>query len=68
MSSALRCNCEIEFELYEPKYLNSNYLNPNLVTVSSFFVGMLELCGLVHPVKQNELCPALQFRDRTVIM
>jgi hypothetical protein len=66
MSSALDCNCEIEFKFYEPKYLNSNYLNSNLVTVSSFFVGMLKVCGLVHPVKHNELCPALHFRGVTL--
>jgi hypothetical protein len=65
MSFALRCNCGIGFELYEPKYLNSNYLKSNLVTVSTFSGIMLEGCGLLHPQEHDELCPALEFRGHT---
>jgi hypothetical protein len=65
MSFALRCSDRIAFKFDEPKYLNSNNLNPNFPTLSSFFLSMLERNGWVHQEKRNELCPALQFRDQT---
>ena len=65
MSFALRCSDGIAFEFDEPKYLNSNHLNPNFPTLSSFSVSMLEVCGLVHPKEHDELSSALQFRGHT---
>ena len=62
MSFSLLRSGEIEFKIFEFKYLNSNNLNQKFVTVSPFFVSMLEVCGLVYLNKHNELCPASQFR------
>jgi hypothetical protein len=65
MSFALRCILGFETKFYEPKYLNSNRLKSDFVTLSTFSGRMLEGCGLLYPKERDELCPALKFRGQT---
>ena len=65
MNCLLRYNYVFKFEFGEPKFLNSNNLESNFITVSSFSRSMLETCGLLYPKEHDELSPTLKFRGHT---